>query len=475
MTHSKYERDFYLHSFLPFSLNINQIKKESQTKNISSVTILISTKMVDFSKLTGLTDFSYFILERLNFEDLRNCAYVSRSWEDMVNQFLNPKLSKCFHDFLVKLKETEIEVKTRFESSKDVIQVKHEEWEQLFATFKTELTPNEKLEILTHLPKHDLRWTVCSTDSILHYAASNGMTKLICHLFTFMHKYGIDVNARNRINRTAFLSACKKGQKEVVELFLKYSSTLNIGLNNFDHYAYTPLIYAAKKGHYEVVRILLQNEGIDVNGVDEYDRTAFNWACINGNIKTVKVIIEYAVERNIDLNKQDKLKATGYINTCTLTYPTFKKYRIISQMLRDNAERIGLDLTKKDISGRTGDDWNRQRDLDEWILSAREKLTSKLYQNFCTKNECCRIFNPYPKSNVPAQLHDVRPEEHSVAGRKMILSDDDSDDESLPRPRLSLLSDDDSDDDSDDESLPPPSLARRPPRRKCLNNHPYRN
>ena len=72
MTHSKYERDFYLHSFLPFSLNINQIKKESQTKNISSVTILISTKMVDFSKLTGLTDFSYFILERLNFEDLRH-------------------------------------------------------------------------------------------------------------------------------------------------------------------------------------------------------------------------------------------------------------------------------------------------------------------------------------------------------------------------------------------------------------------
>ena len=93
--------------------------------------------------------------------------------------------------------------------------------------------------------------------------------------------------SRNRIKRTAFLIACKNGQKEVVELFLKYSLTLNIGLNNFDHYAYTPLIYAAKKGHYEVVRILLQNEGIDVNGVDEYDRTAFNWACINGNIKTV--------------------------------------------------------------------------------------------------------------------------------------------------------------------------------------------
>ena len=382
--------------------------------------------MVDFSKLTGLVDFSYFILEKLNFEDLRNCANVSRSWEEMVNQFLNPKLSKCFQDFLLKLNETEIELKTRFPSSKDVIQVNLEEWERLFDAFKTDLTPNEKLEILTHFPKHHLRWTLCSTDSILHYAASHGMTKLIFHLFSFIRDYGIDVNARNRIKRTAFLCACKNGQKETVELFLKYSSTLNISLNDFDHYDYTPLIYAAKKGHHEVVRILLQNEGIDVNGVDEYNRTAFNWACINGNIKTVKVFIELAVERNIDLNMQDNLTATGYINACIINYPTFKKYRKISQMLRDNAERIGLDLTKKDISGRTGDDWNRQRDLnDEQPLSAREKRTSKIYQNFCTKNECCGIFNPYPKSNVPARLE--KPQEHSVPGRIEILSDEECD------------------------------------------------
>ena len=95
-------------------------------------------------------------------------------------------------------------------------------------------------------------------------------------------------------------------------------------------------------------------------------------------------------------------------------------------MLRDNAERIGLDLTKKDISGRTGDDWNRQRDLnDEQPLSAREKRTSKIYQNFCTKNECCRIFNPYPKSNVPARLEKLQG--HLVPGRIEILSDEECD------------------------------------------------
>ena len=294
------------------------------------------------------------------------------------------------------LRRTEIDLKTQFEGLED-LKVDYEEWNRILCSdifqnnYLNSIYNNEKAKILQCFSKGDqhqsftyysngtqdaLKWTVSEGHSILHFASSNGMTKLVQHLLTFIQEYGIDVNARNRIRRTAFLCACVNGHTEVVKLFLAHR---DVNINDADHYQMSPLIHAAKNNHWKIVGLLLQAGGIDFNAVDYLHRNAFIWACMNGNLEVMQIILPFAVDNiNFDLNQEDKTGRTGFYYSSF--FPSGDRQKI-SKMLKDNAKVLRLSTDDEDeFTLQTGDEWRQPIRI------------------FICSSTCCQKFNPYPWS-----------------------------------------------------------------------------
>ena len=355
--------------------------------------------MADFTKLSGLPDFSHSIFKWLNIGDLFNCALVSRSWKEMISEYYDTDLLPSVLYLLTNLKKAEIEYKCEhgYEATED-IQVDHFEWERFLRMMikkPTRLTEQGKKEIIKHFERNPLALRkalfeiVKETGSVLHFAVMFQMNQLLADLFKHSKHYKINWNQRNRIRRTPFASACKYGHKDTIELFLKYSTDLDIDLNDHDHYGNTPLICATINGHHDIVRLLIQNsdiKGINVNAPDYHDKTAFIRACYLGKVEIIPLFIEYAVEKNIDVNARDNLSKTGYIHTCMLSRE-HEENRQVAEILRENADHIGLNLGIRDIyTNRTGDEWRTKR-----IYRDSRKM------HICL-NGCCLRHNPYPNS-----------------------------------------------------------------------------
>ena len=234
--------------------------------------------------------------------------------------------------------------------------------------------------------------------TILHFAVMLQMNQLLADLFKHSKHYKINWNQRNRIRRTAFATACKYGHVEIVELFLKHSTDLDIDLNDHDHYENTPLICATINGHHEIVRLLIQNSdvnGIDVNYPRPRGKSAFIWACFLGNVRMIQTFMEYAIEKNIDLNGRDHVWRTGYIHACMMS-SGWEENRQVADMLRENANDIGLDLELRDF-GRTGDDWiafNQRRRYQGRSIHYQEQY----FKRYHCWYGCCLKHNPYPNS-----------------------------------------------------------------------------
>ena len=356
--------------------------------------------MTDLSKLPGITDYQHLIFVQLDCKDLLQCAKVSKSWNRMIGQFLHQRLTKSLK-ILIQIHITGV----------SNLHENYEKWNNILtaaATFQESFKyNNEKAKIVHHLLeyKSPMNWTLSENNSILHFACSLGITKLVQYLFNSIQELGINVNARNRIRRTAFLCACRNGHKDIVEIFLAHRANMEIDVNDFDHFEQTPFISAAMNGHHEVVKLLLQSPGVDVNAIDSLRRTAFIWACLNGNVEVVKVIIEFAIEKNIDLNRADNTYRSGYINACFYTSDNRRK---ISNILRENAERIGLDLNFRDLTGKTGDYWRIRHERNN-------EMHPKTTTFVCT-NDCCLSFNPYPK-NFPMTSAKARQQDREDARR----------------------------------------------------------
>ena len=361
--------------------------------------------MTDLSKLPGISDYQHLIFMQLDCKDLLQCAKVSKSWNKMINQFYDLKLILKLIKCSMTLRRIETDLKAQFEGLRD-LHMDLKEWDRTFQ--KSFRYDDEKAKIIHYLSEDDLKlkthgddphvrtytdeeyksvkWIVCENNSVLHFASLHGMTKLVEYILNSIQECGINVNARNRIRRTAFLCACRNGHKDIVEIFLAHRANMEIDVNDFDHFEQTPFISAAMNGHHEVVKLLLQSPGVDVNAIDSLRRTAFIWACLNGNVEVVKVIIEFAIEKNIDLNRADNTYRSGYINACFYTSDNRRK---ISNILWENGERIGLDLNFRDLTGKTGDYWRIRHERNN-------EMHPKTTTFVCT-NDCCLSFNPYPK------------------------------------------------------------------------------
>ena len=82
------------------------------------------------------------------------------------------------------------------------------------------------------------------------------------------------------------LTACKNGQKGVVQAFLKKGG---IQIDKRDAQGGTPLHYASAKGSRDIVKLLL-DAGADVSIADNQSRTALHMACQSGNKDIIRIM-----------------------------------------------------------------------------------------------------------------------------------------------------------------------------------------
>ncbi|KAN0068675.1 Ankyrin repeat-containing domain protein [Elaphomyces granulatus] len=129
----------------------------------------------------------------------------------------------------------------------------------------------------------------------------------------------IDINlGRDYEGRTALSWACINGCLELVDLILKKD---NVDPNVRDYTGCTPLVEACRSTHsragvepLEISKILLERDDIDVNlGRDYKGRTALSWACINGCLELVDLILK---KDNIDPNIRDNTGRTPLAEAC---------------------------------------------------------------------------------------------------------------------------------------------------------------
>ncbi|KAI4620670.1 uncharacterized protein J4E87_006995 [Alternaria ethzedia] len=111
---------------------------------------------------------------------------------------------------------------------------------------------------------------------------------------------GFDVHARDRLGRTPLIVAAQPGREAIVELLLKYDSSLDLKTDNFDdtdsqdydaiHPGSTALHFASRNGSVSTVRALLAH-GATVDSKDARNATPLHHAIINGQTEVVRVLI----------------------------------------------------------------------------------------------------------------------------------------------------------------------------------------
>ncbi|WP_297197062.1 ankyrin repeat domain-containing protein [uncultured Flavonifractor sp.] len=82
------------------------------------------------------------------------------------------------------------------------------------------------------------------------------------------------------------LTACKNGQKGIVQAFLKKGG---LQLDKRDGQGATPLHYASAKGSRDIVKLLL-DAGADASIADNQSRTALHLACQVGNKDIIRLL-----------------------------------------------------------------------------------------------------------------------------------------------------------------------------------------
>ncbi len=88
------------------------------------------------------------------------------------------------------------------------------------------------------------------------------------------------------------LTACKNGQKGVVQAFLKRGG---VQLDKRDAQGATPLHYASAKGARDIVKLLL-DAGADASIADNQSRTALHLACQVGNKDIIRMLCDKGAE-----------------------------------------------------------------------------------------------------------------------------------------------------------------------------------
>ena len=106
---------------------------------------------------------------------------------------------------------------------------------------------------------------------------------------------GIDVNATNKDNHTAFTLACICSHLDAIHMLLKTSSDANIG----DMYDKTWLMYAIDRYCSKEVVQTIVDQGADVNATDKNNCTALMLACKRKQEDAIHVLLKGGSDTNI--------------------------------------------------------------------------------------------------------------------------------------------------------------------------------
>jgi len=106
------------------------------------------------------------------------------------------------------------------------------------------------------------------------------------------------INAKNINGKTTVMYACEYGHLEIVKYLIRLGATLDTISNNGD----TPLIYAAMNNKIEVVKFLLRFYPKMINKKNYDNQTALTIADQNRYYSLVKILKEYYIMNNIDLD-----------------------------------------------------------------------------------------------------------------------------------------------------------------------------
>merc|ERR1712062_274497 len=112
---------------------------------------------------------------------------------------------------------------------------------------------------------------------VWHLACAFGKTEIAQLIIQSSTEFGIDLNAKDNIERTSFHAACNNGQTETAEIIIKSSKDFGIDLNaKDDFYGSTALHLASLHSNKETVQMVLKNWkefGIDIRAQDNYGKT----------------------------------------------------------------------------------------------------------------------------------------------------------------------------------------------------------
>ena len=167
------------------------------------------------------------------------------------------------------------------------------------------------------------------------------------------------INLLAHCGMNGFMIACRKGYAEMVSLFLKKASAMQLDVNAKDKKnGQTALTMAVLEGNLEIVKLLTQEKSIniDLNTKDAaYSKTPFMHACQNGFIDIVAYFLklaESAKSKDFDLN------ATADNGNTAFHYACQAKKEDVVDLIIGSAERLKIELQLKNNDGITGyDHW----------------------------------------------------------------------------------------------------------------------
>ena len=146
-------------------------------------------------------------------------------------------------------------------------------------------------DALIHCLSVSQSWKILA-ESVLMKRWSGNLKEACVTGKTEIVKFLLQSDSDSRLNikdniygRTAFLSACENGDKDVVEVLLEYSDCGQIDFNARDSCERTAFILACCNGHKDIVNLILEyseSKSIDLDARSDNGWTASKWASMSG-------------------------------------------------------------------------------------------------------------------------------------------------------------------------------------------------
>ncbi|XP_067653868.1 inversin-like [Haliotis asinina] len=147
----------------------------------------------------------------------------------------------------------------------------------------------------------------------------------------FLVGRGADVSLVDSNGNNVLHFACAGGDLETVKLILSMNV---VNINSRGWYNKTPVMMALGSGHRDVVEFLV-GRGADVSLVDRNGNNVLLWACIGGDLETVKLILSLNVG-DVDINYK------GWYSRTPVMQAAWKGHRDVVEFLVDRGADVSL-------------------------------------------------------------------------------------------------------------------------------------